>query len=575
MCDIINNRSKGGESQTFFDGHEGVMEGKTRNGDVFKFNTGQCTDASVVLSDKTNEYSDTVDGDDSVSLVPAIGTQESPHASFHWLGNYGFEDKTEVFLFPAIEKHRGEHPVQSTPHDRLSPVMTTTMVGDSLSSALMMHSLFTVNTAADLSPTLLTTFLAYSDEMAMAAQTTSSSCHSLGAAFDFIKTRLFPTGNVHFPLLAGAQEQQQRKRIMALSWFLQQHREHAATMLSMGFRFLLDLENYSFSWKRAVEVPLMALQLLSTFAQAVTFDGHPNTFAALNPREHLLLMASCLLACWKFADVDANVVALIAVLEHSFFRHHAVLQLRDVLHMELTVLGVCGVCVEAPRWWTVAIELLTIAHTDMKEAYYYNNNNNDKNDFDGKKKGITQSFEEKLELLLMASEQILLIVINVDSDHGEEKGKDKEGKERNAIHNNNNNNNNNNTNTTSHHQNHHSHHSIYSVRLAELRTTLLSWMESHPIFGVALAVASGVVTLPWAASYIAPTAKACNLNKQRDGDKCRNDNGESSQCPLFPRSDIQRVIHAADDAVQRELGVMVEVLTEVLRTSWKESQSEL
>ncbi|KAH9601334.1 hypothetical protein LSM04_000047 [Trypanosoma melophagium] len=545
MCDIIHDPLKGEETQNFFNENADMTLRKTHNGAVFKRNTGHFTAPSVVLSEKTDECSDTaVDGEDGVSLLAAVGTQESPNASsLHWMENYDDANKTEVLLRPAALKKQ----------DSLTPI---TMEGAFADSPMMIHSLFTDNTAADLSPTLLTAFLSYSDEMTMTVPS--------DAAFDFIKKRLFPSGHFPSPCIAEEERQERRKGTISLSWFLQQHREHAATVLSMGFRFLLNLEKYSFSWKRAVEVPLMALQLLARYAYAVTFDGHPNTFTALNPREHLLLMAACLLACWKFADVDASVTVLIAILEHAFFHQHTVLQLRDVIHMELTVFGVCGMCVEAPRWWTLAMELLAVAHSEMEEESSNNNNNNNNNN-----NSITHSFEEKLELLLITSEQILLTVINVDDNSvsgSEEKEKERKGKEekKNTLHN---------MNT---HNNHHPRQlqqedTTHTVRLAELHTTLRCWMESHPVFGVALAVASGVVSLSRAAAYIAPTAAAYNLNNNNNNNKGDVNEEESSQYFLFPLSNTQRGIQAADDAVQRELCGMVEVLTEVLQTSWREN----
>ncbi|ESL07669.1 hypothetical protein TRSC58_04638 [Trypanosoma rangeli SC58] len=415
-------------------------------------------------------------------------------------------------------------------------------ITESLLSSQILHAPLAVHAAVDISPTLFTAFLSYTDEVVQTTETKfqipekeEEEPHSVpSGAVDFVKVRLFFSENFSLPH-SGEPLRQPKRASVALSWFLQRHHELAATMLSMGFGFLLALKDHQFSWKKAAEVPLTALQLLASYAHTATGREEVKDFDTLSARQHLLVMVACLLVCWKHADIDASAVALLRILDETFFHHRRVLNVRDTIHMESVVLRVCEFCVEEPRWWAVALELLSESHREEEEQQIVNEGQMEEEDV---RVGWPHSFNEKdefqsryeirLEKLLLASELILLFVMNAAAGEDEDAVEQDGGAEG-------------------------------AGRRRQLHRLPLSWMESHPLFGVALAVTSGAVELEWVAFHIAPTGIL--RHKPKDG---INAGGVLESRGGLPSCCVQDVIRDADEAAQRELYSMVAVLKEVL-----------
>ncbi|RHW70027.1 hypothetical protein DPX39_090042100 [Trypanosoma brucei equiperdum] len=366
-----------------------------------------------------------------------------------------------------------------------------------------LHAPAEFTTATDMSPSLCSAFRWYTDEVAAAM--TSQSCEEGSSvpqegsrAYDFIKLRLFPTDSV-LSLASGEIKREQTAASTALVWLLQQQREVAATALLMGFSFLLGLQRYDQSWKNALEVPITALQLLANHAFALNEQGSGKTISDLTARDHLLFMSACLLISWKYADVNADVEDLVTILDKHFFDQH-VFSSSEVLRLEAVVLKSTGLYVAPPRWWRVAIELLAAAHADEEEwALRVGHSRRD----NGFARGVHSCYETKLQQLLISSERVLLFLMDetegddsqnpVGTPWGETDSCLRECRREPIF--------------------------LEDVRQPhEVRGTLCQWLQHHPLFGAALAVASNAITCGWAAAHIGPAAAGSNRTPLRVAD---------------------------------------------------------
>ncbi|RNF14748.1 uncharacterized protein Tco025E_05729 [Trypanosoma conorhini] len=485
----------------------------------------------------TGEFGASLDGEGGASTTTACVTQRFPPTSSEVEGVY--RQNTEQCRLPPTATQVDMPQTTRRGHGGAA------VVTKSLPPSQRPCAPPTVYAAVDISGPLFTAFLSYTDAVVRKTETKSllpeeeeGERHSLlSGGSDFVKVRLLPSGN--FPLsYTGGTPCQPKTAPVALSWFLQRHHELAATMLSMGFGFLLALEGHQFSWKKGVEVPLTALQLLASYAYTVTCRDEVKDFDALTASQHLLVMAACLLACWKYADVDASAVALLRILDETFFRHQHVLKVKDTIHVESVVLRVCGFRVEEPRWWAVALELLSESHGEEEELLRTMKDEQMEDHEDvqlwwphllAEKNEFHARYETKLEKLLLASERILLFVMDVAAGEDEDEGNvEQEG-------------------------------CAGGLRQrCQLRRLPLAWMESHPLFGAALAVASGAVELEWAASRVAPMGVV--RHKLKSGE---NAGGVLEPWGGLPSCGAQDVIRDADEAAQQELYSMVGIVKEL------------
>ncbi|PWV12418.1 hypothetical protein C3747_51g192 [Trypanosoma cruzi] len=514
---------------------EGVAKGKS--GPAYMCAASSLNSAFRTSTSGTADFGVTLDDEDGGSLAADFGTHGSSFFASGEVEN-GYRQKTEVSL--PLPREADLNTLQKTQQDHNAMPITTDNI---LPFSQMAYTELTVNAAVDISPALLTSFLSYTEELIKTAGTKSSTlreeeeerCHVVSGTMDFVKVRLFPLENCFLFYTGKDLLHQPNTSSVVLSWFLQRHHELAATMMSMGFSFLLALEEHRFSWKKAAEVPLTALQLLSNYAHTVTFRDGVNEFETLSARQHLFLMAACLLVCWKYADIDATAVVLLQILDSTFFHHHRVLNVRDIIQVESVVLRVCGFCIEEPRWWAVAIQLLSESLAEEEEQMMLG----DEEGWERQKDvqvGWPLSFNENeprcryetsLEQLLLACERVLLFLMDAAAGDGESTA-EQDGCAGGAG------------------------------QSFQTRGVVRSWMESHPLFGVALAVCCGAVNLDWAASHIGPTGNTHH--------KMTNNNtgGVFEQRHVVFACGIRSVIRDADEAAQRELYRMVTLLKEVL-----------
>nr|CCC92879.1 conserved hypothetical protein [Trypanosoma congolense IL3000] len=325
-------------------------------------------------------------------------------------------------------------------------------------------------TAADITPFLRSAFLWYADEILAPARECTGS-------HDFLKLRLFPSV-AGAPRFISAAQQEQGALSESLMCFLRDHRDIAATTLLMGFTFLLGLHKQGHSWKNALEVPLTALQTLVNYIHVLDTQGHGKAVNGPTAREYLLLTCASLLVGWKYADANARVEDLMESLESFYFRQQHVLNVDEVLQLEAAVLKSSGLYVAPPRWWRVAVELLSASlseenelQLDIRETPHHCEASNK----------ARSRYEVKLEQLLVSSERVLLFVMEKGDGGDMRDGKEDGSSDRKEE-----------FRTTQ--------------RPSKVHSTVCSWVRCCPLFGVALAVASGAVSGGWAAAHIAPAA---------------------------------------------------------------------
>nr|CCC50491.1 conserved hypothetical protein [Trypanosoma vivax Y486] len=348
------------------------------------------------------------------------------------------------------------------------------------------HAPAEFTTAADMTSSLSAAFLLYAKEIVAEFETQScedtvknslqsSHRHSLTATpgvMSFLHLRLFPRAT--YVSLPSASPEGEVSRDKTLLWFMHHYREIAVTAMFMSFRFVLGLDRYGYPWLRAFELPLATLQLLASCACTLTPGSAGDGLAAFNARDQLLLISACILVSWKFADINASAENLIIVLDDTFFRQRRAINVSDILRMEAVVLRLSGLYVHTPRWWRVAVELLTTFHDNNEEWM----RQTCQLQYANRMYEITSRHEIELEQLLVTSQRVLLFAM--DSERTSEMS----GSGRPA-------------------RPHNKHHVMTAT---EVRHVLCDWIGSHPLFGVALAVASGAVDADWAVSVVNPAA---------------------------------------------------------------------
>lgn len=528
---IINQKGPARANRTFLDGGTEVAASE-KSGAV-------SVPAAVFLGclpaaacDKSDVFDDCLKMNDGAAHTTVIDAQQSLLSPTRG----GFESCCEKETGLQYNSHSTRPCVLS--QSRAQPhgvACTTNRTSQSLQESC---ALVLANITNDISPTLLTAISSCASEMMDMMQEEEQHAlqeHNEDQTFscrmiEYAKIRLFPSANISssFGLTDHQGQQHSKMASVALLWFLRYHPKLAATMTSMAFSFIVGLERYGLSWKKAVEVPLAGLQLLARYAYVMSFEHVVNTFDAQRPREHLLVMAACLLASWKFAEVDATAAILVSILNRSFFGRHCVLNVRDVVWVEFIVLDACKLCVHVPCWWRLAVELVTELLIEEEEeaqsALVVDNNEPQQllhttgEVWEGK-----QGSEAKLEQLLLASERLLLFVMDaLTVENGTAAG----GGEKSAL---------------------------GGCRLRELRELLCRWMECHPLFGVALAVASGAVGLQWAVARVAPTGGGLAEEEKKDGlaDHQRRVAPPAATCE-------------ADRAAQQDVRAMVPAVVEAL-----------